>query len=103
MKMLGEWGDNIILQATADLYKVTIRIITTIANEPTFIRPAEYRGDMPVLSIGHLWELHYVTLIPMSTEGEKETEAANDTKMDTEDESDSDSKYPINTAVWEHK
>ena len=62
----GEWGDEIILVAVSNMFNVEITIISSLPG--TSIRILSPRGQssesLPILLLGHLSELHYVSLIP---------------------------------------
>ena len=63
MEQEGEWGDNTILVATACLFRVPIRVFSSLANSrPIDIVPGIIARD-EVLYLGHLAEFHYVNLL----------------------------------------
>ena len=70
MAKSGHWGDHIVLQAAADMLNIRIRVLSTANPKLTVIEPVgmTLRQPRPIIDIGHLFELHYVALVP-KTEG----------------------------------
>ena len=70
MEKDGEWGDHSMLQAAADLYKTTIYVINSESKDyDVTIDPG--RGENRSgkhLVLGHVWQLHYVSLRPVPGE-----------------------------------
>ena len=63
MRQDGTWGDHLILVAVANLYKTCIRVLDTQSRETEI--PPRYVGDnSEMLVLGHVQELHYVSLRP---------------------------------------
>ena len=64
MRKCGEWGDQITLQAAADSYQVNIELL----NDEGYLielRPqARPDENLPTITLGHVGEYHYVSLIP---------------------------------------
>ena len=65
MALPATWGDNVTLQAAAELYDVIIDVATDFANHPTIrIQPVAYTADDPplrVLRLRFAVEYHYVS------------------------------------------
>lgn len=65
MKQDGTWGDHVILHAVANQYGVNIRVISSVShNREVFIEPEGASGSKKSLVIGHMPEIHYVSLLP---------------------------------------
>ena len=60
----GEWGENIILSAAANWSKCYIRVISSVPNHDVTISPFHPISDAVELVLGHVVELHYVSLRP---------------------------------------
>ena len=61
----GTWGDHVILHAAANCFKTCIRVISSLPHHDDVMICPEYDvtgGNRLVL--GHVHELHYVSLIP---------------------------------------
>lgn len=63
MAKVGTWGDQLILRAAANYYKTRIRIISSLGNE-LVIDPDHHVLNTNPLVLGHVHELHYVSLVP---------------------------------------
>jgi len=57
----GEWGDHVMVIAAARCYKVAVRVISSVFENAEDLGIV-YQG---MLNIGHLSELHYVSLVPL--------------------------------------
>ena len=69
MEQDGIWGDQMILYATANCYKTYIDVISSQSNH----RDRTFRPDGHVIStkplvVGHVHEVHYVSLQPKQGE-----------------------------------
>ena len=63
MRQDGIWGDHMILVAAANLYRTCIRVLNTQSRE-TKITPRCVVHNSEMLVLGHVQELHYVSLRP---------------------------------------
>ena len=64
MKNEGVWGDHLTLCAAANVYKTSIRVISSLDCE-TSITPDRFAVDITnPLMLGHIHEKHYVSLEP---------------------------------------
>ena len=61
MEKDGTWGDQLILHATANCYKIPIRVISSLDCDIT-INPDHLVGNTIPLVLGHIHEKHYVSL-----------------------------------------
>ena len=66
MEQDGTWGDHVILYAVANCYRTDIRVISSLPHHSEVI----IKPDFPVekskpLVLGHIHEVHYVSLQPM--------------------------------------
>ncbi|PFX13552.1 OTU domain-containing protein, partial [Stylophora pistillata] len=69
MKKDGAWGDHVILWAAANRYKTCIRVISSLgATHDVILRPQCPVDKSRTLVLGHIHEVHYVSL--HSTQGE---------------------------------
>ena len=58
----GTWGDHLTLIAVANMYHVSIVIVSSIEDiQPIVINPESGQSEGTIL-LGHIAELHYVTL-----------------------------------------
>jgi len=65
MKQDGTWGDHVILYAAANCYKTYIHVISSQSNHPDVtIRPDGHMMSTNPLVLGHVHEVHYVSLQP---------------------------------------
>lgn len=65
MEREGTWGDHIMLHAAANRYEVSIRVISlSLEHSDVVIVPSLGVVDPRQLIIGHIHELHYVSLLP---------------------------------------
>lgn len=61
----GRWGDHFTLQAAADLYETTIHLVDCESrNRDVTIMAREGSSKHSKLMLGHIHELHYVSLRP---------------------------------------
>jgi len=65
MEKDGTWGDHLILLAAANHYQTHIHVIDSLDRE-TFINPVGSVVNTNPLVLGHISELHYVSLLPRS-------------------------------------
>ncbi|XP_022777913.1 OTU domain-containing protein DDB_G0284757-like [Stylophora pistillata] len=64
----GAWGDHVILCATANCYKTCIRVVSSLnASHDVILRPQCPVDKSRTLVLGHIHEVHYVSL--HSTQG----------------------------------
>ena len=74
MERDGTWGDHLMLQAAANFYGTPIRVISSLGHE-TLINPHNMLANntnsnlQQPLVLGHIFELHYVSLIPSHGQG----------------------------------
>ena len=59
----GTWGDHVVLFAAASHFQTPIRIISSLDRE-TVVQPDHALADTNPLVLGHIHELHYVSLQP---------------------------------------
>ena len=67
MEQDGTWGDHVILYGTANCYETCIDVISSQSNHHT-IRPDGHVMSTNPLVLGHVHELHYVSLQPKQGE-----------------------------------
>ena len=59
----GTWGDHVILYAAANCYETKIRVISLLLDHPdVIINPRYLVGSTKALVLGHIQEVHYVSL-----------------------------------------
>ena len=72
MEQDGTWGDHVILYATANCYETYIRVISSQSNHPELtIRPDGDLVSTSPLVLGHVHEVHYVSLQPQQGEASR--------------------------------
>ena len=59
----GTWGDHMVLLAAANYFQTPIRIISSL-NSEIVVPPEHSVADPTPLVLGHIHELHYVSLQP---------------------------------------
>ena len=59
----GTWGDHVVLFAAANRFQTSIRIISSLDRE-IVVHPEHAVADPTPLVLGHIHELHYVSLQP---------------------------------------
>ena len=59
----GTWGDHVVLFAAANHFQTSIRIISSLDRE-IVVQPDHALADTNPLVLGHIHELHYVSLQP---------------------------------------
>ena len=65
MKADGTWGDHVILHGAANCFDTCIHVISSQRDyRDVIIHPQCEDADRKRLVLGHLSELHYVSLIP---------------------------------------
>lgn len=68
MEKDGTCGDHVILMAAANCYNCVIRVISSLPNcSDVIIRPDPPVCDAAQLVLGHIHEVHYVSLVPFSS------------------------------------
>ena len=74
MEQDGTWGDHVILYATANHYKMYIHVISSQSNHRDLtIRPDGHVMSTNPLVLGHVHEVHYVSLQPKQGESSCDT------------------------------
>ena len=69
MEQDGTWGDHVILYAAANCYKTNIQVISSQSNHCDLtIRPDGHVISTNPLVLGHVHEVHYVSLQPKQGE-----------------------------------
>ena len=73
MEKEGTWGDNLILQAAANYYRTSIRVISSLGQDNEVLISPDSRdyvvasttntNHQQPLVLGHVSELHFVSLI----------------------------------------
>ncbi|XP_022809187.1 uncharacterized protein LOC111346088 isoform X5 [Stylophora pistillata] len=64
MKQDGAWGDHLILCAAANCFKTCIHVVSSLHND-VVIRPHCHVDESKPLVLGHIHEVHYVSLQPI--------------------------------------
>ena len=59
----GTWGDHVVLFAAANHFQTPIRIISSLDRQ-IVVKPDHALADTTPLVLGHIHELHYVSLQP---------------------------------------
>ena len=59
----GTWGDHVVLFAAANHFQTPIRIISSLDDE-IVVQPDQALANTNPLVLGHIHELHYVSLQP---------------------------------------
>ena len=59
----GTWGDHVVLFAAANHFQTPIRIISSL-NHEIVVQPDHALANTNPLVLGHIHELHYVSLQP---------------------------------------
>ena len=72
----GTWGDHVILHAAANRFQTRIHVISSLSHD-SIIRPERGVGSSSQLVLGHLHELHFVSLRPKTGRGAYKTMPAN--------------------------
>ncbi|XP_022797592.1 trichohyalin-like, partial [Stylophora pistillata] len=63
MEQDGAWGDHVILCAAANCYKTCIRVVSSLnAAHDVILRPQCPVDESRTLALGHIHEVHYVSL-----------------------------------------
>ncbi|XP_022802503.1 uncharacterized protein LOC111340009 [Stylophora pistillata] len=66
MEQDGTWGDHLILWAAANCYRIAIHVISSLANNSEIIiNPDSPLDKNKHLILGHVHEVHYVSLQPL--------------------------------------
>ena len=60
----GTWGDHVVLFAAANYFQTAIRIISSLDRE-IIVHSEHAVADTTPLVLGHIHELHYVSLQPI--------------------------------------
>lgn len=60
----GTWGDHVMLDAAANRYGVSIRVISLSLERPDVVIVPRCDVVDRELIVGHIQELHYVSLLP---------------------------------------
>ena len=62
----GVWGDHVILYATANNFETCIRVVSSLSHgNDVIITPHCPVHESKPLVLGHIHEVHYVSLQPM--------------------------------------
>ena len=74
MEQNGTWGDHVILYGAANCYKTHIRVISSQSNIPDItVSPGGHVISANPLVLGHVHEVHYVSLQPKQGEASRNT------------------------------
>ena len=66
MEQDGAWGDHVILCAAANYFKTCIRVVSSLSHSnDVIITPHCPVDESKPLVLGHIHEVHYVSLQPM--------------------------------------
>ena len=60
----GSWGDNVVFWAAANLYHMSIWVVSSAPNSDPIIIESVSGISLFDIHLGHISELHYVTLRP---------------------------------------
>ena len=63
MEQSGNWGDNLILIAAANVFNARINVVSSLTNAANVVIEPTSRGAAFDIYLGHLHELHYVSLM----------------------------------------
>ena len=75
MEQDGTWGDHVILYGTANRYETYIDVISSQSNHRDLtIRPGGHLISTNPLVLGHVHEVHYVSLQPKQGEASCNTQ-----------------------------
>ena len=64
MEQDGAWGDHLILCAAANCFETCIHVVSSLHND-VVIRPHSPVDESKPLVLGHIHEVHYVSLQPI--------------------------------------
>ena len=64
MEQDGAWGDHLILCAAANCFETCIHVVSSLHND-VVIRPHSLVDESKPLVLGHIHEVHYVSLQPI--------------------------------------
>ena len=66
MEQGGTWGDHVILRAAANCYETCIHVVSSLPHgNDVIIRPDCHVVNRKPLVLGHVHEIHYVSLLPI--------------------------------------
>ena len=66
MEQDGAWGDHVILCAAANYFEICIRVVSSLSHSNDVIITPHCRVDeSKALVLGHIHEVHYVSLQPV--------------------------------------
>ena len=66
MEQDGTWGDHVILWAAANCYQIAIHVISSLPGKSEVIIQPDFPFDQSKhLILGHVHEVHYVSLQPL--------------------------------------
>ena len=66
MEQDGAWGDHVILCAAANYFETCIRVVSSLShNNDVIITPHCPVDESKPLVLGHIHEMHYVSLQPV--------------------------------------
>ena len=66
MERDGAWGDHVILCTTANYFETCIRVVSSLSHRnDVIIMPHCAVDERKPLVLGHIHEVHYVSLQPM--------------------------------------
>ena len=66
MEQRGTWGDHMILWAAANCYQIAIHVISSLPHHSKVIIKPDFPFDQSKhLVLGHVHEVHYVSLQPL--------------------------------------
>ena len=93
MRQDGTWGDHLTLMAAANVYHMSITIVSSVEDsEPVVIDPATGTSQGTIL-LGHLAELHYMTLQPVQRDVPTPNHIDPHSPDDISDQTDNQSPY----------
>ena len=67
MEQDGKWGGHVILYGTANYYKTNIDVISSQSKHLTISPDGHVKKTNPLV-LGHIYEVHYVSLLPKQGE-----------------------------------
>ncbi|KAL9962679.1 hypothetical protein ACROYT_G031802 [Oculina patagonica] len=86
MKQDGTWGDHVILYAAANCYETCIHVISSLSHRnDVIIRPSRHVDDRHPLMLGHIHEIHYVSLQPIQGHSRKRFQDETSVCLEVED------------------
>ncbi|PFX16931.1 G-protein coupled receptor GRL101 [Stylophora pistillata] len=87
MEQDGAWGDHVILCAAANCYKTCIRVVSSLnASHDVILRPQCPVVKGRTLVLGHIREVHYVSLHSTQVQNQEEVGSVDDSEDELQEE-----------------